>query len=443
MKIQLTISEDYCPDWGLFEGVREFMQNARDAGKSGCTFDAFYLPEEHRLTIRTKGAVLEHKTLLLGTSSKRGRSDMIGEQGEGYKIGSLVLCRLGKRIKIRTGTEVWQPELIHSKTFDAKVLTFDIASGRKQRDEVFVEINGITPEEWAPVAPKFLFLENHECETVETAAGTVLLNGNGQIFVGGIWVCQDEELTHGYDFRPSDMKLDRDRRIVKTWDAKMLSAKIWESLYLRPEGDYCWQVDEMLAEETDDVEHFRYEFCVGHNARKLVATRFQEKFGEKSVPVRAESEVRELEFYGRRAEVVESDVLREVLEKEVGTIESVRMSMEESVKKEYTVIDITPEESKNLLASVQFVAHSLNRESSTVHNDITIVDFMNPKTLGLRKKGKIYISRTCLRSFEEALKTVVEEVAHEVGADGTHDHVEMIHKIYADGISGILRRDKG
>lgn len=418
------------------------MQNARDASKSGCTFDAFYIPGESKLTIRTKGAVLEHKTLLLGQSTKRGRSDMLGEQGEGYKIGSLVLSRLGKRIKIRTGSEVWQPELVHSKTFDAKVLTFDIAGGRKQRDEVFVEINGISPEEWAPIAPKFLFLEDHDYESVETAAGSVLIGAHGHIFVGGIWVCHDEELFHGYDFRPSDVNLDRDRRIVKNWDAKGLSAKIWESLYLRPEGDYCWQVDDMLAVGTNDVEHFRYEFCVGHNARKLVATRFQEKFGEKAVPVRAESEVRELEFYGRRAEVVESDVLREVLEKEVGTIESVRLSMEESVKKEYTVIDITPEESKNLLASVQFVAHALDRKSATVHNDITIVDFMNPKTLGLRKKGKIYISRNCLSSFEEALKTVVEEVAHEVGADGTHDHVEMIHEIYAAGISGILRIGK-
>lgn len=442
MKIQLTISEDYCPSWGLFEGVREFMQNARDAATSGCTFDAFYLPKEQRLTIRTKGAVLEHKTLLLGTSTKRGRSDMLGEQGEGYKIGSLVLCRLGKGIKIRTGYEVWQPELIYSKKFDAKVLTFDITGGRKKRDEVFVEINGITPEEWAPVAPKFLFLEEHDYETAETAAGTVLLNGGGQIFVGGIWVCKDEELTHGYDFRPSDVSLDRDRRIVSSWDAKGLSAKIWESLYLRTEGDYCWQVDEMLADGISDIEHFRYEWCVGQNARKLVASRFQDKFGEQAIPVRVESEVRELEFYGRRAEVVESEVLRDLLEKEVGTIESVRLSMEESVKKEYTVIDITPEESKNMLASVQFVAHALDRKSASVHNDITIVDFMDPKTLGLRKQGKIYISRNCLRSFEEALKTVVEEVAHEVGADGTHDHVEMIHEIYAAGISSILRRGK-
>jgi len=442
MKIPLTISEDYCADWGLFEGVREFMQNARDAVRAGCSFDAFYHPDESRLVVKTRGAVLEHKTLLLGKSTKRGRADMLGEQGEGYKIGSLVLCRMGKKIKIRTGSEVWKPELEFSEQFDSRLLTFNISGERKHKDEIVVEINGITKEEWAPIAHRFLFLKDHKFNAVESVSGTVLVEGNGQIFVGGIWVCQLGSLKHGYDFLPSDVSLDRDRRLMKEWDAKVLSAKIWESLYLRAEGDYCWEVDEMLAAGADDVEHFRYDWCVGQNARKLVASRFQEKFGEKSLAVRTESEARELEFYGRRAEVVSSDVLRDVVEREVGTIESVRHSMEESVKREYSVIDITPEESKNLLASVQFVAHALDRKSATFHNDITIVDFMNPKTIGMRKKGKIYISRNCLSSFEEALKTVVEEVAHEVGADGTHDHVEMIHEIYAAGIYGILQRGK-
>ena len=86
---------------------------------------------------------------------------MLGEQGEGYKIGSLVLCRLGKRIKIRTGEEVWQPELSYSKRFDANVLSFDIVGGRKNRDEIVVEIFGIDEDEWVPVSKKFLFLEGH------------------------------------------------------------------------------------------------------------------------------------------------------------------------------------------------------------------------------------------------------------------------------------------
>jgi len=439
MRIPLTISEDYCASWGLFEGVREFMQNARDATRAGCTFDAFYAPEKALLTVRTKGAILEHRTLLLGQSTKRGRADMLGEQGEGYKIGSLVLCRLGKGIKIRTGGEVWQPDISFSKKFGANVLTFDILGGRKERSEIVVEISGISPEEWAPVAPKFLFLEEHSHEVVVCPTGAVLMDGGGDLFVDGIWVCKNEELVHGYDFLPSDVDLDRDRRMVSGFDAKTLSAKAWETLYMRTTQEYCSMVDGMLADNTPDIQHFRYDWCVGQGARKKVADRFKEKFGGDAVAVSSESEVRELEFYGREGQVVMSEPLREVLERECGTVASVRVSLADKVKKEYSMIDIDPEESQNLLASIQFVSHALDRKFGKIHNDITIVDFMDPRIQGMRKQGKIYLSRNCLASFEEALKTVVEEVAHEVGADGTHHHVEMIHEIYAAGIAGILK----
>jgi len=198
-------------------------------------------------------------------------------------------------------------------------------------------------------------------------------------------------------------------------------------------------VDGMLADNTPDIQHFRYDWCVGQGARKKVADRFKEKFGGDAVAVSSESEVRELEFYGREGQVVMSEPLREVLERECGTVASVRVSLADKVKKEYSMIDIDPEESQNLLASIQFVSHALDRKFGKIHNDITIVDFMDPRIQGMRKQGKIYLSRNCLASFEEALKTVVEEVAHEVGADGTHHHVEMIHEIYAAGIAGILK----
>jgi hypothetical protein len=61
----------------------------------------------------------------------------------------------------------------------------------------------------------------------------------------------------------------------------------------------------------------------------------------------------------------------------------------------------------------------------------------------MRKDNKIYISRNTLGSFEEALKTMVEEVAHEVGADATHDHVERMHTIYANGVAALLTEGPG
>jgi hypothetical protein len=443
LKIPLTIKEDYCPSWGLFEGVREFMQNGQDATRIGCTFDAVFLADANTIRVKTIGAVLEHKTLLLGESSKRDRSDMLGQQGEGYKIGSLVLCRLGKGVKIRTGEEVWIPAIEHAKQFDARILVFNIEKGRKPINEVIVDITGVTQEEWDSIKRKFLFIDDGGATIVESPVGSVIIDGLGMVFVDGIEVCKLDKFHHGYNFRPADVELDRDRRLMDMWKASSLTAKVWEALYMRTTREHCERVDNMLAKDVPDVEHFRYEWCVGMKARERVSERFKEKFGEKAIPVRTESEAREIQFYGRHAAVVEAEPLRHILEREVGTIEQVKRSLAEEIKQEHTMVSLDPAESKNFVMALEFVSKAIQKSGFELTKDITIVEFNSPSVMGMRKDDKIYISRNTLVSFEEALKTMVEEVAHEVGADATHSHVERMHTIYANGVALLLMEGTG
>jgi hypothetical protein len=443
LKIPLTIEEDYVQDWGLFEGVREFMQNGRDATRDGCTFDVVYLSDSNTIRARTVGAKLEHRSLLLGASTKRGRSDMLGNKGEGYKVGSLALVRLGKGVKIRTGTEVWVPAIEFSKKFGAKVLMFDIDNGRKDINEVVVEISGVDQDEWDSIRRRFLFVDDDGKRIVESPVGSAIIDGLGQIFVDGIEVCKLDKFHHGYNFRPQDVKLDRDRRLVDYFEAHKLTARIWEALYLSVGREHCDLVDRMLANNVPDIEYFRYEWCVGQNARKQVAERYKAKMGGPVIPVKTESEVREIEFYGRKGAVVEAESLRTILETEVGTIEQVKRDLAEEIKAEHTMVDLDPVESKNYLLAMEFVSKATKRSGFTLTKDVTIVEFRSPNTMGMRKSDKIYLSRNTLRSFEEAVKTLVEEVAHEVGGDGTHGHVERMHTIYANGIAMLLSEGSG
>jgi len=350
---------------------------------------------------------------------------------------------LGKGVKIRTGDEVWIPVIEHSKQFGAKVLHFDISKGRKNVNEVVVDISGVTEEEWRSIKNKFLFIEDEGQTIVESPAGSVIIDGVGHIFVDGIWVCRLEKLKHGYDFRPADTKLDRDRRLMESWEAHTLTARAWEALYLRTTREFCDRVDAMLADNVLDVEHFRYDWCVGMSARKMVADRFREKFGEKAVPVRTESEAREIEFYGRHAAVVDAAPLRDLLEREIGTIESVKRDLADEITAEHTAISLEPLESKNFMMAMEFVSKAIKRSGLELSKDITIVEFRSPTVMGMRKDNKIYLSRNTLGSFEEALKTLVEEVAHEAGADATHNHVEKMHDIYASGVAMLLTEGPG
>lgn len=434
MKIQLSVTENYCDSWGLYEAVREFFQNGRDATRAGCTLDASY--RDGVLKIVTKGTVLTRKTLAIGDSSKRGRADMIGQHGEGYKIGSLVLLRLGKGVKIRTGTEVWVPEIAYSRQFGQRVISFEITGGKVERNEVVVEISGVSQEEWDSMKDRFLFLDEHPFEVVETPCGGVILDGGGKIYVDGIYVCKLEEFVHGYNLFPADAKLDRDRRMMNSWDSQHLTAKVWEYLYMNEFEKYGEAVNMMLAENKNDTEHFRYEYIVSHEARKRVAEQFIGKFGSDAVPVSSESQQRELEFLGRKGVVVPADALRTILEAQVGTLEVVRSKLAKEIAKEYSAVELTPKEAKNLLIAREFI-----RLAGETPPDVELVDFRDPRICGMRSDGKVLLSRHVLSSASETIKTMVEEVAHDSGADGTHSFAERMHSIYAAGVVKLMTKE--
>ena len=102
-KYELSISADYVPEWGTTEAIREFFQNSideetRDPGNK-MFFD--YDEKEEVIRIGNKHSDLDIKTLLFGVTTKNKDSSMIGNYGEGYKIATVVLLRLGKNIVLK------------------------------------------------------------------------------------------------------------------------------------------------------------------------------------------------------------------------------------------------------------------------------------------------------------------------------------------------------
>ena len=79
MIVELSISENYVPNWGLQEGYREFLQNAIDASLDGKEFIQWYDSKKGIIRITTKEVGISQSTLLLGESSKQGDNTKIGE----------------------------------------------------------------------------------------------------------------------------------------------------------------------------------------------------------------------------------------------------------------------------------------------------------------------------------------------------------------------------
>ena len=128
-KYELSISADYVPEWGVTEAVREFFQNAIDEQRRDSENSMFfdYDPKGQVIRIGNRHSDLDIKTLLFGESTKRGKEEMIGSHGEGYKIATVVLLRTGKQVSFQNycRREIWKPRLVKSRRYGgAMVPTF-------------------------------------------------------------------------------------------------------------------------------------------------------------------------------------------------------------------------------------------------------------------------------------------------------------------------------
>ncbi len=71
-RIVLTIDPNYRPKWKFWEGVRELIQNAKDADEfEGMKMHVKHLPQTDKLVISNENCSLSmHLLLLLGATSK-------------------------------------------------------------------------------------------------------------------------------------------------------------------------------------------------------------------------------------------------------------------------------------------------------------------------------------------------------------------------------------
>lgn len=237
-RFDLGMSLEYVSQWGLVEAVREFAQNAKDAETfnkdNKMYFD--YDKDAEILRIGNKNGCLTTETLLLGKTTKANNADMIGQHGEGYKVATVVLMRLGKQVKVynRSVKEVWTAKVVNSKRYNAKVVVFDIEKvsifkSVPDHDLIF-EISGISEDEYASIVESNLSLQDLKegVDYIESRGSKILLGEKfaGKLFVGGLFVTSSRYAKKGYDFKPSLIKLDRDRSFIDGLDLQFLTGKV-------------------------------------------------------------------------------------------------------------------------------------------------------------------------------------------------------------------------
>lgn len=437
MRIELTIKTDYMPNWGIWEGIRELVQNGRDAEVEHCaTLTVRHRKESDTLVIENEGTTLPYEALLLGHTSKVGRPDLIGKFGEGLKLGVLALVRAGCPVKIRSGSEVWVPSIQRSEKFQADVLVFEIQKGRKDDNRVAVEIGGVNREAWEKMKDMFLFLKGtvKDEESVQTPYGSLLLSERftGKVFVKGIFVANDPRLSYGYDFVDAD--LDRDRRMLSKYDLNYRTQGVWrEALARRP--DLVENFDKLMSREAADVEgvdSYNASY-LPVEARKTLVQLFVGRHGEDALPVGSLSESAEIEHLGKKGVVVNKP-LKAILELELGSVMTNKLKLREEVTHTYGWHDLTDGERSNLQSSIDLV----NQVEPVALDLVDVVDFRDQKIRGMFKDRRVLLTKRILSDREMTLRVLVHEVAHRSGDDGERGHVSNIERIWSAIVALLL-----
>lgn len=278
------------PDWGIQEGLREFIQNWRDNKE-----ESTYKYQDGRLTLRNNDTVLPSSVLLTGYSGKRDDDSTVGRHGDGFGSSLAVFMREGRSVTITNGDYLWMPELRHCDVFNVELVQVrETLFGQGTYYEVSIEI---TDEEWSDVKSRYLPFQDDIGEVFESTQGTVLLDERfkGKVFCGGIYVTTDKNLSYGYDFLPSALTLDRDRQTVRLFDMQWVTRGIMSEMSY--DEDKVDLVVESITSNKADTQYIDYnspsevlvEKC--HDA-------FVEKFGEDSIVAESAEECQQLKKSG-------------------------------------------------------------------------------------------------------------------------------------------------
>ena len=293
-KFELAISTGYVPDWGIVEAFRELFQNALDNEITNPENKMSWDFTDNTVNIRNKTSKLPVESLLLGNTTKASDTSTIGKHGEGYKIAFMVLLRNNKQIKVYNygAKEVWEVRLVKSKKYNGQLVPTVFVEknhiwNKVPSHDLTISVSGITESEYKDIVAKNLHLRTNTISKFRMKnRGDIILSEKekGNIYVKGLYVTHIPNMQYGYDFEPSVLSLDRDRKLVDSFDVSWEASILWQNATAEDQ-DLAMMAVELFNNEALDV---RYVHKVSYNnmpLRNAIAKNFFEVYGDNAVPV--------------------------------------------------------------------------------------------------------------------------------------------------------------
>jgi len=441
-KIILTVDSQGV-DWGVGQGIREIIQNAIDADTKGYSMKVSYNKEDQTLSVVNKGISIPKSSLLIGFSTKKGDNSQIGEFGEGYKLGCVALLKNGLSVEILTAKEVWKPILEHSLDFEREVLAFEVHPSSLKSDDVIFTVKNLSSENWDQAKKQFLMFDDKRgYQSYETSEGQVLDGPKyaGRVYVGGILIEQissdEDKYEYGYNFKPGRVRVDRDRKMADRYELKNMTSKCLTAL-ANSKDEFFDDFEKCLKNNSTDIRRTGSYIC--QDLRKKLYKSFVNNYGLDYLPVENESEAKEAAFYGKRGKVF-GEAYVGLLQSHTGSIWQLKESFGKKVEKLLDPLVLKKREQKHLLKAKETVSIAVPDLP-----EITIGQLnKGSDTFGLyyRNDDKVMLNRSILKDYGRTLATLVHEVAHRAGGDGSKEHHDEMERIWIAIVTGPKRKSR-
>lgn len=319
-KYELTISTGYVPSWTYVEAVRELFQNAIDNERINPDNKMLFEYKMGKLSICNKTSKLTLDSLLIGNSTKRDDERTIGEHGEGYKIAIMILLREGKNVTVYNygANEIWTTKLVKSRRFNgAQVVQIDVNKtpfwSKVPNYDLTIEVEGITDSEYTNIVDSNLNLKEKLNTDDSSMYGELLLDEaeKGRVYVEGLYVCTQDYLKYGYNFKSRFVRLDRDRKLVDSFNICWYSSSIWASIAASNSDKYADICVDMINTNAKDVEYID-KSSIWESGLKVIAEKLYNNLvnehGEDIIPVSSNDEYDEVHGIGMHPIIVSEKI---------------------------------------------------------------------------------------------------------------------------------------
>jgi len=384
--IEISVKSNYLPGWGFWEGVREIIQNALDAGIKKIAYDS----QTKTLTIEDTGSGFSTEAFLIGYTTKASDNKTIGQFGEGLKFGSLALVRSGYPVVITSQGKTYIPTITKSKYFNSNVLAFQV-----EKDGILME------DEY-----------------------------KGKIYYRGIFVREMKNSLWGYNF--NDLTINRDREIIDDYSLKRAVGKAIAGVdSLSIIHNFVKNLQDQDVLESSAIIHAwdipKENVELWKEAWKLV-------FGDNAVVETDESLREEVEYFGYKVVRVPwgcKEMLKELVRSDEDVINRI---------KEFQWEDKGPIDIKRY-PTFKKVYIGLGKPAPVHWFRIKL---NNPfaKAYAMSKKGTIYLDKKLSLDEISMIEALVHEVVHvRYGlSDNTPEFNQVYGEVWKDALKAVISK---